>query len=405
MTELLDNQHNAINRLSDLKVGALFDTPGKGKTRSAIELIRSVPGIDYVLWLAPYRSVNPDIPGSGIKDEVAKWGGFECETEFIGIESLSNSGRIYLELFEKLKAKTKPFIVCDESLQIKNFTAKRTRRIIELGKLAEYKLILNGTPMSRNLLDLWAQFEFLSPLILNMGIAEFKNTFVEFTTIRKRIGNRWYEKLYINRYHNIEYLYSIIKHYVYEADLDFTLTKQFIDIPYRLEKELLEEYQFIKDKYLDNEKLNFIVKNIFLELTQKMQHLYCCAAEKFEIVERILKEHGEDKVIIFAKFIASQEELKKRFPNATVFSLQKHTTSLNLQQFHITIFFDKIWDFAKVYQGIKRTDREGQKHECIYYMLSGNVGLESMMDRNINNKVDLATFLNQVSVKELKESL
>lgn len=44
----------------------------------------------------------------------------------------------------------KTFIVCDESLKIKNWDAKRTKRIVQLGSYTEYKLILNGTPLSRN---------------------------------------------------------------------------------------------------------------------------------------------------------------------------------------------------------------------------------------------------------------
>lgn len=54
------------------------------------------------------------------------------------------------------------FIV-DESTRIKNLTAKRTKAVIELGKLAIARLILSGTPMPKSPVDLFAQFEFLKP--------------------------------------------------------------------------------------------------------------------------------------------------------------------------------------------------------------------------------------------------
>jgi superfamily II DNA or RNA helicase len=54
MTALLDNQLNAISKLQKLKVGALFMEPGTGKTRSAFEIIKSIPGNPYILWLTPF---------------------------------------------------------------------------------------------------------------------------------------------------------------------------------------------------------------------------------------------------------------------------------------------------------------------------------------------------------------
>jgi hypothetical protein len=96
MQPLLDNQNTAISKLNCFKVGALFMDQGTGKSRTALELVRSVPDIDYVLHLAPFRSVNPKVQGTGIQSEIAKWGGYGVETEFVGIESISASGRIYL---------------------------------------------------------------------------------------------------------------------------------------------------------------------------------------------------------------------------------------------------------------------------------------------------------------------
>ena len=249
--ELLADQLTGISRLSRLKVGALFMKPGTGKTRTAMELVHSVPDVDLVLWLAPYRAVHPKLSGTGLRDEHLKWGGLKRDHILCGIETLSSSDRTYLDLLERLKAAKNPFVVGDESLKIKNWDSKRTRRICELGKLAQYKLVLNGTPISRNLLDLWAQFEFLSPRILKMSQQQYKNTFVEYTTVRKYVGGRTIVKETIDRYHNVEHLYNLIGPYVYEADLKLEVSKILRTVRYGVDQEAREEYARLKGEWPD----------------------------------------------------------------------------------------------------------------------------------------------------------
>jgi hypothetical protein len=400
---LLPNQQSAKSYLLPRKVGALFMEPGTGKTRTAMELIKSVPDVDYILWLCPYQCIHGEQAEETTPFEVQKWGGFEAECEFAGIESLSNSNRLFLELYTKLERAKRPFVICDESLKIKNWSSVRTRRIVELGKLAEYKLILNGTPLSRNLLDLWPQFEFLSPKILNMGIAEYKNTFCEYTILRKRIGNRVFTQEWISKYHNVDYLYSLIRHYVYECDLELALKTQYIDIPYTLDLIEKEQYQYIKSNFLDNEKLRFLNPNIFIELTQKMQHLYCCSEQKLQIVERLIKEYGIDNIVVYRKFIDSEIELSKRFPGLRVLGYQKHAHGLNCQKYNVLIEFDKTFNYAELEQAHGRILRQGQNKDCFFISLTGNVGLEYMINENIEKKQNLLEYFNQKGAEIIRE--
>ena len=404
MQTLLNSQIEAHAKLSPLKVGALFKRPGTGKSRTAIELIRSTPQTEQVVWLAPFRSINPKIAGSGIQDEVAKWGGFEVPTHFVGMESISASSRIFLETYRLLESR-KTFLVCDESLYIKNADAKRTKRIKELGQLTENKLILNGTPISRNLLDVKPQFDFLSPKILNMSDAEYKNTFCEYTKITKMIGRQRYQKEFITKYHNVDYLYSLIRPYVYEADLQLDVTQQHIDVSYDIEPEIKEEYERLKCKYLDDEKLLAMNNNIFLEMTMKMQHLYSCAADKFAVARKIIEAHKPEDVVIYCKFIDSQQECRKAFPGVDVMSIQSDAQSLNMQTKNVTIEWDKTWDFAKVDQYKFRIYRTGQTRTCYHYYLDGDVKLEGLMKSNNLKKSDLLNYFKTCTTKELKEIL
>jgi len=395
---LLDSQILAIDKLKKYKVGALFMEPGTGKTLVTYKLIKSIPNIDYILWLTPFQIKN------NLLIEINKCGGLN-KLQIEGIESLSNSDSLYLRLISILETSRKPFIICDESLKIKNSDAKRTKRIIQLGTYANFKLILNGTPLSKNLLDLWSQMEFLSPKILKMGFAEFKNTFVEYTTITKRIGRRSLTKEFINKYHNVDYLYSLINPFVFDAKLSLNKNKQYIDILYNLTEKELSEHKFIKEKYLDNDAMEMRNNNIFLEITQKLQHNYSCSHEKLDIVSNLLKNNPKEKFIIFAKYIDTQKFLKNKFPELTILSWQKHAFGLNLQQYNRIIFFDKTWDYALRDQAEHRVYRLGQTENCIFYDLTGNVGLETLINININKKHRLLDYFKNKSVKQLMEEL
>jgi SNF2 family DNA or RNA helicase len=295
----------------------------------------------------------------------------------------------------------------DESLKIKNSEAKRTSRILELAKVSEYRLILNGTPLSRNLLDLYSQIEFLSPKIFKMSMAEFKNNFCEYIKITHHSSGfgRSYSREFIKKYHNIDYLYSLIEPFIFESKLSLSIGQQHFDLNYNLSEEELIEHDNLKRKYLDNEILQAMNNNIFLEITQKMQHNYSLSPEKFQVVDKLLAESDKSKVLIYAKYINTQEKLKKHYKDIRIMSIQKHAYGLNLQDFNIIIFWDKTWDYAQREQTERRIFRTGQKSECIYYDLTGNCGLEKMINENIIKKRNLLDIFSEKTIKEVIEKL
>ena len=404
--KLLPQQYDAKSHLQEWKVGALFMEPGTGKTRVACELVNDVDDIDLVVWVGPLRTIRTEAGIPSVMDEVAKWGGFRAPAVYYGVESIGGSDRIYLELRQRILDAKKPFVVVDESLKIKNANAKRTKRLLDIGELCEYKLILNGTPLSRNLLDLWSQMEFLSPKILNMSLTKFKNTFCRYTTITKRIGVlKTYSREFITGYENVDYLYSLIRHYVYECDLHLNIRQNYSDWGYTITEDEMEHYEWLKEQFLSDELLEFRNNNIFLEMTNKMQHCYCCSPDKFATVDIILENVPEDETIIFCKYIDSQEACRKRYPMAAVLSYQKESFGLNLQRYHNTIYFDKIWDYALRIQSGRRTFRTGQEYDCKYYDLTGNVKLEGLIDRNIAKKVSMTEYFKGKTKEELYECL
>lgn len=398
MNTLTQQQQAAIEHLNEWRVGALFMEPGTGKTRAAMTLVNSTPCTDC-FWIGPLRTYPT------IQMEMARWGGMKMPTSCWGVESLSQSDRIYMNLLNEVEQSRMPFIVVDESLKIKNAEAKRTRRLLEIGKRAEWKLVLNGTPVSRNLLDMWPQMEFLSPKILGMSLTEYKNTFTKWTRVTKRIGMRSYTKEYVTGMENVDYLHSLIRHYVYECDLRLNITQKWHNVSYCITDESRQRYNDIKEDYLSDETLEWRNNNIFLAMTTEMQLAYTIDEGKMEAVSRLLEDLPQGETIIFCRFIVAQEECRKRWPKVTVLSMQKESLGLNLQQYRYTIFFDRVWDYALLLQASRRTYRTGQEQDCHYYELTGNVGLEHMMAENIKKKVSMSEYLKKITKEELYERL
>lgn len=373
-----DNQQQAIDKLNKLKVGALFMRPGTGKTRVSLALVNS-SDCDYCLFIVPFSTKG------NLTNEINKWG-INCQYDIVGVESLSNSDRIYLETLDKLNHSSEAFIVVDESLKIKNTTARRTKRVLKFADYATYRLVLNGTPVSKNLLDLWPQMEFLSPKILKMNQDQFKDTFCHYIQYRKykpdgKLG-KWQE--FIKNYENLEYLYSLIKPYVFDSDLQLNSNKQYVNIDYSIVANR-EEYMGLRNNLIAS--LEYGDADSFIKATQAMQHVYCAEPNKLRIIDKLI----DDKTIIFTKFIRSQEAVLNKFPQAHVLTYGKGSFGLNLQQYNKIIFFDKTFDYAQRDQAEHRIYRMGQQEDVTYYDLTGDVNLEHTIDQNIDYKQNLLT--------------
>lgn len=408
MTDLLPKQSQAITKHLSNKVGALFMKMGTGKTRVAVELVNAVENLDLVVYIAPLDIISPKSESiSSIKDEVNKWGGFNTkEVIYIGIETIGMSDRQYLQLYKKISTAWNCFMIVDESIKVKNIGAKRTLRVIEFSKMVQYKLILNGEPMTRDLLDLWSQFYILDPEILNMSLAEFKNTFCKYTTITKSLPGRYksYTKEFITGYENIDYLYSLIGEYVYECDLELNVQQIYEIKTYSLSEKDFSTYNHLKTTYLDNEKLLAMNNNIFLEMTQKMQHEYSCTYEKIEILIDWFKTYPEDKAIIYCNYIVSAELCRELFPKALVLNYNS-SFGHNLQDRPFTVYFDQTFDWGKVVQASARNYRTGQENDCRYLRLVANVGLGELYLKNNSKKIGISEYLKKISREQLKKVL
>lgn len=389
LTNLSDDQKQAIDKLDKLRVGALFMEPGTGKTLTALNII-STADTDWVLFIVPFQTKQ------NLKDELDKWE-FDMPYRIVGVETLSGSDRVYLELLEELDKYKRPFIVVDESLKIKNARAKRTQRVFKLGKKSYYRLVLNGTPISKNVMDLWAQMEFLSPKILNMTYDEYQNTFLDY------IYHADTHRIEVKGQVNIDYLYSLVRPYVFDAKLNLDIDSVQENYKYWIDDKT--GYWEAKQEMLESPEED--QEDLFLAFTAKMQHSYAIDQGKVEAIDDILEREHHQPAIIFCKFVNAKEFFQDRYPNCKVLTYGKGTFGLNLQQYRLMIFADKTWDYAQLEQATRRIYRMGQTRDTKFYYLTGDVGLERLMDNCISNKVWVLDEFKKSSKKKewIKEKL
>lgn len=382
----MNNQKLAFEKLSRLKVGALFMEMGTGKTKVALDLIASkAHKVGYILWICPFSIKNE------IEAERRKWHD-ELTIDIVGCESIGASDKEYLRLLRAVETH-KTFIVVDESLKIKNKEAKRTERILKLGEFAEYRLILNGTPLSKNVLDLWTQMQFLSPKILRMTYNEFKNTYCEYY-VRGRL------KGLVKKQYNIEHLISLIQPYIFDSELELGKQKHYFDYPYQMDDR--EEYEALKERYLQ-------VPNIdFMAISQALQAHYCKSEGKAQIIEKLTSEIN-DRVIVFVKFLKSipkearaiTGDMNERERAAVIQDFRNGKINvlyitygcgafgLNLQFCQNIIFADHTFDYAQRIQAEARIYRIGQENDVNYYNLWCDCGLERMIRESLEKKTRL----------------
>lgn len=221
-----------------LKASAWFAKMGTGKTFATIHLAfaRWVAGeIDAVVivcpstlrsvWrkefakfaTGPYEFRSHEQRSSGYDEYCRDTPRDRLQVLAVSVEGLGISTGLYDSVCQFYAHGKRIFTVCDESSRIKNPDAKRTERTIELGRVSDYKLILNGTPIALGIQDLWSQYEFLDPNIIGMG---------DYWAFKTRyIVKGGYENKQIVGFQNVDELMNMIAPYT------AVVGKEVLDLP------------------------------------------------------------------------------------------------------------------------------------------------------------------------------
>lgn len=401
-----DYQKEAFDKLSKLKGGILFMSMGTGKTKVAMELaISKQDDFDCIIWFAPASLIR----SPSYIEEINKWSKNLIKPIFYyTIEGIASSNTKYLEMVQLASSKAS-FCIIDESITIKNAIAKRTKRLLGNWHLFKFRLILNGTPITNSLLDLYSQIKFIHPNILKMTEKQFANNFLIF----KKEGYRGYAKR--NRPFNEEALIEIIKPYIFDAELKINCGLNFIDIRCSMDELEKESYNVFKQNLYSIMFEGFD----FLGIAQKLQHIYTCCNNKYEQLETLLKQIENNQVIIYVKYISELDYLKEKY-NCAEYSGRDKTgiekfrngekilastygsgsLGHNLQFCNNIIYLSQTFDYKDKEQSLHRIYRVGQTKNCNVYNFYVNTGLEKMIEQNICKKVNTLSILKNIITKE-----
>jgi len=199
-----EHQRNALNQSAEQTQWAYFMEMGTGKTKVTIDniaylylqrKINSVliiaPKSVYLNWETEIEIHMPDV----LKYKIYKWN-VDKDKDYYALNN-SKDLKIFLINVEALSTKrgfegckdylitnNLNFVALDESTTIKNRSAKRTKNILALQKLARVRRILTGSPITKSPLDLYTQCQFLSPELLGFSsYLAFRNRYAEMTDI------------------------------------------------------------------------------------------------------------------------------------------------------------------------------------------------------------------------------
>lgn len=221
------DQHNAIHKAYRNDVWALYMRMGSGKSKAAIDLVTAAfferridavvvicPNAVKPVWLgneidthSPCPTLKVDVDSS-FQANLVPLSQSRLSWLVCGVEALSQ-GRTFSKLLPFIM-NCKCAVIVDEATTIKNHKTIRTQRVIELGRPALIRGLMTGTPITKLIMDLYAQFEFLDPGIVGVG---------DFYAFRNRYaimgGFKGKEVL---GYDNVEELMQLIEPYVYICD-------------------------------------------------------------------------------------------------------------------------------------------------------------------------------------------
>lgn len=464
-TALMKHQQSAVNKLSQLKVGALFMDMGTGKTRTFLEVA--------------YRKVEQSkasriviiCPVSGkqhLAAEVRKHMGMDAVVygsdyvqtaglvNIIGTESMSSSITAINKLHELC---AHAVVIQDESHQIKNRAADRTRRIIDATRQCQYRYISTGTPMSNGVEDLWAQCEFLSPLILGYhNFAHFQRMHLKhsmdwtgsvgqgrivgrFNTelIAKKLGAYSFEarksdcldlpdKTYsfqtASMNNALSHIYNEAKRVILQGQNAFdvedaTIYRLFTtlqQVSLGILPEWLAKELDVLDVTFDNPKLNILIEQIEALPRCSKKIVWCKYHTEADDVAIKLKTHGYTVVQIDGRIKPQTrfDNIQELKDNADVLVATAATGGqvLDIGFADYAIYMSNSFDYQVRAQSEDRIHRYGMSDKAHYIDIYTECGIERKIQRSLGRKENAATAfmkhvrqLRALSTKEAKETL
>jgi len=454
------HQLTALEKSWNKETYAYFMEMGTGKTKVLIDnmsMLYDKGKIDGALIIAPkgvvgtwYKNELPTHLPNHIENVTVLWQPnitkkqqekletlYEIETALhiliMNVEALSTDKGV--KYASKFLNSHKTLMAVDESTTIKNPSAKRTKNIIGLSKIAKYKRIMTGSPVTKNPLDLYSQCEFLDPWLLDFtSYYAFRNRYAEMKTMHAH--GRSIQV--VDKFKNLSELSDTLKSFSYRVLKEDCLDlpdKIFIKRQITLTADQRKLYEQMKKQALAILKGKLSSTKNTLTQLMRLQQITCGhftddtgttqAVENNRIKELMtILEDVEGKAIIWAHYqyditniikavtdeygqnsivdyygLTPQEERQpniKRFQDDPKCRFIVGTPStggygITLTAANTVIYYSNGYDLEKRLQSEDRAHRIGQKKPVTYVDINAEDTVDEKIVKALRKKINIAS--------------
>lgn len=419
MVNLYPHQEEVLNKTKDFGAVAFFMDMGLGKTFVGSEKMMGIGNINNLLvcqkskiddWIAHFED-NYNYAVFDLTKDGEFWEFFKYDKPKVGVIN-------YELIFRRPKIKTlKDFtLMLDESSQIKNEKAKRSKFILKLD--SKNNILLSGTPVSGKYEEIWSQAR-----LLGWNIS--KDTFEKNYLITKKFdyGIGFPIKRVVG-YKNVERLKRKLK----DHGACFMKTDEVMDLPEQVNQIISVDntvyyYNFLKDRIIDVEDEELIGNSSLARMLYQRKLASEYNENKLESFKDLL-DSTNDRLIVFYNFNNELEKLKdicislkkpisvingsvkdlNNFNNCedsvTLIQYQAGAMGLNLQKANKIIYFSLPLSSELMEQSKKRTHRIGQKKTCFYYYLITRNSIDEKIYEVLKQRRDYTNKLFEESENE-----
>ncbi len=449
------HQLKALEMSWNKEVFAYFMEMGTGKSKvllDNISMLYDKGKINAALIIAPkgvvktwYESEISSHMVKHIDKKVVLWQALINKTQQSKLDTLFRAGidlRILIMNVEAFSTKkglefAKKFLNChsamvavDESTTIKNPGAKRTKAILSLSKMAKYRRILTGSPVTKSPLDLYTQCFFLDPFLLDhSSYYSFRTRYALMRTAN--FGGRSVQ--IVVGYRNLGELSEKLKPFSYRVLKDDCLDlpkKTFMKRIINLTPDQFKIYEQMRKTALATLNGKMITTATALTQLMRLQQITCghfkaddgttqdiphnrinelvdilyeiegkvviwahWQKDVHKIIEAVTKEFGEGCCENIRKF---QEDEKVRFFIGTT---QTGGYGITLTAASNMIYYSNGYDLEKRKQSEARIDRIGQEKPMTYIDILAEDTIDEKIVKALRKKVNIAT---EIMGEELK---
>lgn len=407
MLKLYRHQEIALSYMRSNNYFALFMEQGTGKT---------IPSLVRLLDLLK----NKDIDNALVVAPKSALGAWERDIELFEPmdQSILKKG-ITLINYDKVwrGEKKSPYyksygcIILDEAHFIKNRSSKRSKFLLKIATMSNYRYILTGTPIGNGQLEnIWSLYCFLDPY-LQRGYVYSRIFGGSYRTFEDKycILNMYHKPM---SYIHVDELQDIINQYSYRVkkvdclDLPEKLPDEVIKVDLKnksLYKQLATESAILKYEVLADNPLSRLVKlrqlcSGYLKVDPEIGNDIEVETEKTTVLEELIEGFEEDKkLVIFAEFKYSIKKIsnlltKKKIKYVVLDGNQKDKTiwrkfqmdeniriivcqyqtasaGIDLYASDTIIYYEPTLRSTTLEQSRDRIHRTGQKNKCSYIHL------------------------------------